>query len=97
MEWFAVRGVIKNADAYEERVTLWRANSEDEAISKAETEAAEYAGDGMSVLPLFQSYRLADPPDHGGEVFSLIRRSPLSPDAYLDAFFDTGEEVQRHD
>lgn len=29
---------------YEERITLWQAPSIDEAIAKAEAEAAEYAG-----------------------------------------------------
>jgi len=30
----------------------------------------------------------------GAEVFSLLRESDLEPDAYLDAFFDTGTERQ---
>jgi hypothetical protein len=35
-----------------------------------------------------------DPAESGVEVFSLIRRSKLSPEAYLDRFFDTGAEFQ---
>jgi|GEM_PF-5333624 len=31
----------------------------------------------------------------GAEVFSLIRRSELSPDAYLDSFFSTGSELEQ--
>jgi len=96
MEAFGVRHVIAHSGGYEERVTLWEAASEDEAIALAEAEAAEYATavEGRS-LDLFQSYRLADPSGQGREVFSLIRSSKLAPDAYLDAFFDTGDERQR--
>ncbi len=35
MKWFAVRHVIKNEDAYEERITFWQAGSADEAIARA--------------------------------------------------------------
>jgi|GEM_PF-6623242 len=37
MRWFAVRHVIKNADAYEERITVWEAASAEEAIARAES------------------------------------------------------------
>jgi hypothetical protein len=48
-------------------------------------------------LGLAQSYALLDAPDRvGAEVFSLLRTSPLEPDDYLDAFFDTGHEHQQH-
>jgi hypothetical protein len=47
-----------------------------------------------AVLPLFQSYRLADAPEDASEVFSRIRHSPLPPDEHLDAFFSTGNELQ---
>ena len=48
MGWYGVRHVIKwddrveNGNSYEERVTLWRADSFDDAIRRAETEAAEH-------------------------------------------------------
>ena len=81
--------------AYEERITLWRTDSADEAIERAETEALVYAsGNGVEYLGMAQSYRLADEPAEGAEVFSLIRRSTLEPGPYLDAFFDTGTEYQ---
>lgn len=105
-EWFAVRCVFASGwpvqavgTNYEERVTLWRAASLDAAIERAETEAREYAA-GIADSPdtylgLAQAYRLVDQPVDGAEVFSLIRRSDLPHDEYLDAFFDTGEEYQR--
>jgi hypothetical protein len=42
-----------------------------------------------------QAFHLFDPPEHGAEVFSLIRETHLEPEAYLDSFFDTGRESQR--
>ena len=105
LEWFSVRCIFAvgwppEADAaFEERVTLWRATSLDEAIERAEGEAREYASsieDGPSTyLGLAQVYRLVDEPGEGAEVFSLIRRSELPADEYLDAFFDTGDECQQ--
>ncbi|BEL06735.1 hypothetical protein Q0Z83_049260 [Actinoplanes sichuanensis] len=61
----------------------------------AEAEAGEYAVDvGGEYLGLAQVYTLADEPGHGAELFSLLRDSRLEPAAYLDAFFDTGDERQ---
>jgi hypothetical protein len=107
-EWFAVRCVFNLGPsgtssgeqierAYEERITLWRAASSDEAVQLAESEAEAYAHDiDAEFVGLSQSYELVDEPDHGAEVFSLIRESDLAPNDYLNAFFDTGSEYQRH-
>ncbi len=103
--WFAVRCIFSvgwppeaAGKAYEERITLWRARSLDEAIARAEEEAQEYASaieDAPSTyLRLAQGYQLVDEPADGAEAFSLIRSSDLPPDEYLDRFFDTGEERQ---
>ncbi|MCG6499782.1 hypothetical protein [Kitasatospora sp. A2-31] len=87
----------RDGRVYEERITLWQASSADEAIALAEAEAGTYAaGNGSHYLGLAQSYRLDGVPGAGAEVFSLLRDSPLEPDAYLDAFFDTGTEHQQH-
>jgi hypothetical protein len=128
MGWYGVRHVVKwgcgdeAANSYEERITLWRASSFEEAIGQAENEAAEYASEILGhgeVLDVFQAYQL---PEHdyetavealtaesgvapretskvffgqsGSELFSLIRDSSLSPEAYVDQFFDTGSEHQ---
>lgn len=46
--WYSVRCLFafeaEHGTMYEERVTLWRASSFEEAIARAELEAAEYAG-----------------------------------------------------
>jgi len=103
-DWFAVRCVFElshddRADSqmtsYEERVTLWQAQTFDHAIAEAEQEADSYARTVASrFLSFSQAYRLAETPGHGGEVFSLIRDSRLAPGDYVTAFFDTGDEHQ---
>lgn len=102
LTWYSVRCVFavgsppSTADeTYEERVTLWRARSAEEALARAEAEARQYgAGLGCTYLGLAQSYRLADDLGDGSEVFSLMRTSALAPDDYLDTFFDAGSEHQ---
>ena len=106
MGWYSVRCVFRldegrDADsAYEERVTLWRADDFDSAIELAEREALEYIEDtDWAYLGLAQCFFLGDDVDKivpGVEVFSLIRDSDLTPEEYLDEFFDTGTEHQRH-
>nr|WP_281371668.1 DUF4288 domain-containing protein [Petropleomorpha daqingensis] len=95
---FAMEGVSEDAErTFEERVTLWRAESHDEAIDRAETEARDYAT-ALALaeyVGLAQSYQLPDAPDDGVEVFSLLRDSDLAPSDYLDAFFDTGTKRQQ--
>jgi hypothetical protein len=78
-------------------VTLWQAESFDQAISLAEAEAAEYAEQvHLKYVGLAQAYLLSDPdpPTSGAEVFSLVRDSDLAPNDYLNRFFDTGRERQ---
>jgi hypothetical protein len=83
--------------AYEERVTLWQADSAESAIQLAEQEARLYENQiEVEYLGLAQSFRLADELGPGAEVFSLTGNSTLDPRPYLDAFFDTGDEYQRH-
>jgi hypothetical protein len=96
--WFGVRCVFKtDRQAYEERVTVWRSASFAAAIEKAEAEAVECAaGIGFEYLGLAQAYdtQASDVVD-GSEVFSLIRRSDLDADQYIQSFFATGGEHER--
>ena len=86
---------------YEERITVWRARDFEEAIAKAEAEAADYVSLGgdpgaSTYLGFAQAYLVGDDVtlEEGVEVFSLLRRSPLKRRAYLDRFFATGSELE---
>lgn len=100
LHWYSVRCVFVHGDAmFEERITVWRAKDEDHAIQLAEREAAHYNEDisdspnPTRYIGLAQSFKLSDEPGApGAEVFSLIRDSELSPDDYLNRYFDTGDE-----
>ena len=99
--WFGVRCIFEVAEgtpkSYEERITVWRADSDDHAIEMAEEEAAEYASAiDATYLGIAQSYWIVgNEVSQGTEVFSLIRDSDLDPATYVDTFFDTGTEYQR--
>jgi hypothetical protein len=108
LPWYAVRCVFEidpvrlscdeGETGYEERITLWHAASFEEAIDLAEQEGHRYMDENDSVLAftgLAQAYHLFEDPASGAEVFSLIRRSKLSHDAYLAKYFDTGKEGSR--
>ncbi len=109
--WFAVRCLFRSgwpppekpgrSHRYEERITLWRAATLDEAIERAEADAEKYAttleDSPDEYLGLAQAFALFGAPDHdGAEVYSLFRSSDLDPETYLDSFFDTGREHRRH-
>jgi hypothetical protein len=93
-EWFGVRCVFQHPEStYEERITLWQADTFDEAVAAAEADAESYAEEtGAEFLRFAQAFVMAEEPGQGVEVFSLERESDLEPDEYLDAFFDTGDE-----
>lgn len=99
--WVAVRcvlgHVVDSGQIYEERVTLWRTGDIDVAIGRAEVEVERYAEDiDATYVGLAQAYLLSDDVSDGAEIFSMMRGSDLEPQAYLDRFFDTGTERQRH-
>lgn len=106
--WVSIRHIIKNGPVYEERVSLWEVPCEKEpaketpdfemAKALARKEAEEYCGSLYEavVLDFYQLFWMFDPPTSGSEVFSWIRDSDLSPEQYIDTFFDTpGERTVR--
>ena len=105
--WYAVRVILQipvepdpppgEEYAYEERITLWRADSHEEAIERATIEAVEHSEIvGAVALDWFaQTYNLPTEPGDGAEIFSLIRGSELPPERYVDGFFATGREYLR--
>lgn len=100
-EWYAVRCIFRHPPRhdmtkkflYEERITIWKAKSFEEAIEKAEVEAKEYAEPDSKYLELAQAYNLFTKTlKSGAEVFSLMRESNYSSKKYLDTYFDNGSE-----
>jgi hypothetical protein len=98
-KWFSVRCILRWLDMpgkpYEERITLWRADSQDDALNLAESEAQAYAQEfGYEYAGLAQCYELdaSDGIGHGTELFSLLRDSDLNPQDYVDRYFATGVE-----
>ncbi len=96
--WYGVRCIFKLGDQplYEERITVWRAQSFEEAVELAEADAEQYAAThGLDYLHLAQVFdQKSEIVGSGSEVFSLIRESPLTPDDYINRFIDTGSERQ---
>ena len=99
MAWYGVRTVYRDEEnTFEERITVWRARTFEDAVALAEKEAEEYCAVlSLNYLGFAQSHRpfLEDEPiEPGMEVFSLLRESDLDDDDYLDRFFDSGREYQ---
>lgn len=104
LDWYSVRCVFAWAEwegrPFEERITLWRAGSLDEAIELAEREAQQYAAENaVEFLRLSQAYALDPHADLGSgtEVFSLLRDSDLPSQTYVETFFATGQEHAQGD
>ncbi len=103
--WYSVRCMFKHRRKkdmnkhflYEERITLWKADSADDAIMRAEKEAAVYAEENdCTFIGLSQLYHLfCEKIETGSEVFSLMREHDDSPSKYIDRYFDTGFEKQQ--
>lgn len=90
--WFGVRTVFEIAPGtYEERITLHKTPSFEEAIDAAERSGHEHA-EILDYLDtgLTQGYWIADELEDGAKVFSLIRESELPPDEYILEFFRNG-------
>jgi hypothetical protein len=103
--WYGVRTVFRVLNQpgtiYEERVTIWKASSLEDAIAQAENDALSYASPELGLYEYlgfaqaFKTYIPDRPPESGDEVFSLLRDSRFKPSKYLDKFFDTGQERER--
>ncbi len=103
-KWFSVRTIVhrRAEGVFEERITLWRRSTADEAADAALAESAEYGrdirGEDCGLAQVYEPYGDAvgglRAPADGCEIFSLVRQSDLPPGKYLDAFFDTGREQQ---
>ena len=95
--WYAAQCVFRHAgtehgpkQTYEERITLLRAGSFDEAIERAEKEAEEYSRDleGCEYLGCVDVFHIYDETvGDGTEIFSSMRRADSEPKEYLDLHY----------
>lgn len=103
--WYGVRLIYRLTGmsrlAYEERIVIVRAESDDDAIAKAEQYSKDYESDTTEYVRYAMAFHIFDENGPclgpGTEVFSLIRQSDLDPNAYIDRFHDTGNELARSD
>lgn len=101
--WYGVRLIYQLTGAarkaYEERIIIIRADSEDAAIAQAEMNSQDYESETTFYTGYAMAFNIVDEngPSLGSgvEVFSLIRESELDIDGYLDRFHDTGNECCR--
>jgi len=98
--WYAVRCLFQfwpkpggdEPSVYEERITVWQADSFEQAFARADAEARQYAErfTRCEYVTLAQAFHIVarEQIGDGDEVFSLTRDSELLPDQYLERFFD---------
>lgn len=96
--WYAVKCVYYDSinSLYEDRVTLYRAKTADEAMDKAEIEAREIceALDGYEFTGYIETFHLFDEEFKDGvELYSTLRKSKLSKKQYIKKYIRTGNEV----
>ena len=101
-EWYAVKILLHHPTRkqegeeylFEERITLWMANSYEEAYVKAEKEAVEYANESNSVFiqPVCAFHLFDENIIEGTEVYSIMRGSNLNPSTYRDTFCMTDRD-----
>ncbi len=82
---------------YEERITVWKANSFYEAHQLAEAEARQYATEAHCVfVTATDSFHLFDEEMKPGvEVYSLMRGSNMQPSVYKATFCLTRRDRKR--
>lgn len=97
--WFAVKCLFSHPtrardgdqNLYEERTTLWRASSWEEAFKCAEGEAQEYAKAENCIFHFAtDAFLLADGSvRNGSEIWSQMRGSGMDPETYEQTFCAT--------
>lgn len=107
--WYGVKCLFLHKDLrrrngmnnYEERILLVKASDFDEAIRKAEKEAAEYCNDldnNIEYLKFCNAYHIPESEIQDGiEIYSLITKSELNKTDYINTHHDTGGELTQRD
>lgn len=106
MEWYAVKGIFRwymkdtgETARFEDRVTLFKATSFDEAIEMAKKEAIEYCEEYPTAnyliesLGIWETFSLqTEVIEQGEEVFSQLFHSYLDAKDYIQKYYPKSEE-----
>jgi len=99
--WYAVKCIFshpsrareKEGHLYEERITLWKANSWNEAFEKAKEEAKKYEEEDCIFIKALEAFHLFDQKvGNGTEVWSVMRSSHFDAETYMKTFCMSGHE-----
>ncbi|MEQ8211813.1 MAG: hypothetical protein RH917_18595 [Lacipirellulaceae bacterium] len=102
--WYGVRLIYKLSGQaeqhYEERILVVRALDIDSAIGRAESISRQsYESETTVYVGFAQAFHIFDENGEtlpeGVEVYSLVRKSSLTTDEYLDRFYDDGNECSQ--
>ena len=106
--WYAVKCLFLHKNLkrrngknnYEERILLVKAHDFEDAIDKAEKEAAEYCndlGEEVEYLKFCNAYHIAESRiDDNTEIYSLITKSELEKADFIKTHHDTGGELTQN-
>ncbi|RYD35820.1 MAG: hypothetical protein EOP85_18725 [Verrucomicrobiaceae bacterium] len=96
VKWYSVKCLLHHPTRvrvgetylYEERITVWKASSFEEAEEKAKVEAQQYAAEADAVLvgPTDSFHLFDEQLVEGTEVYSTMRGSNFEPDSYENTF-----------
>jgi hypothetical protein len=94
--WYAVRCLFDHPSRrkdgedhlYEERITLWKAKSFDDAFSQTEIEAMKYADENHCVFLRTSdcSHLFDEVIQEGSEIFTTMRGSNMHPELYQKTY-----------
>lgn len=102
--WYGIRLLYRHIGrtekSYEERILIIRAHSATEAIAQAESiSEREYEDETVERLKYAMAFNVFDRDgpclESGTEVFSLIRKSELPAELYVNRFHSTGMECSQ--
>jgi hypothetical protein len=90
---YVVRMITLNREGvvggvYNEQLTMWIADSPEQACDLARSQTADYCRDVHEELLDYQEvWQMFDYLRQGGEVFTSLRESSLDPDDYVSRYF----------
>ncbi len=98
--WFSIKGLFRHMhpeqptvqDRYEERIIVLKAESEEQAHERALVLFRKYAHEELGIIFTghYEMCDLLEPVRAGREVYWHLRISRLSPEKYIEKYWDDG-------